>query len=77
MDAFLRQPIEDLTTLADADDALLSVTAGLPGANPVLPAVEVPVAPPAGGGAPIATPPVAVGAPGGAPAAIPSLALNR
>jgi flagellum-specific ATP synthase len=77
MDAFLRQPIEDLTTLEDADDALLSVTAGLPGANQVLPAVEIPVGPPAGGGAPIATPPVAVGAPGGAPAAIPSLALNR
>ncbi|HSY39324.1 MAG TPA: FliI/YscN family ATPase [Polyangia bacterium] len=77
MDAFLRQPIEDLTTLQDADDALLSVTAGLPGANQVLPAVEIPVGPPAGGGPSIATPPVAVGAPGGAPAAIPSLALNR
>jgi flagellum-specific ATP synthase len=72
MDGFLRQSIDDLTSAEDADQALLSLAAQLPGPEVVAgPVVDVAVAPAAG----MATPPVPVGAPGGAPAAIPSLAL--
>jgi flagellum-specific ATP synthase len=70
MDGFLRQHIDDLTTLQDADEALLAVAAGLPGSGEALPVADVAV--PA---APFQAPAVPVGAPGGAPAAIPSLAL--
>jgi flagellum-specific ATP synthase len=73
MDGFLRQHIDDLTTAHDADQALLSLAAQLPGANEIHPVVEISVAPPA----PVQAPPVPVGAPGGAPAAIPSLALAQ
>jgi flagellum-specific ATP synthase len=72
MDSFLRQTIDDLTSAHDADQALLSLAAQLPGTGDLAPAVDVAVAPPAA----IPTPQVPVGAPGGAPAAIPSLALN-
>ena len=72
MDAFLRQTIADLTTTQQADEALLSLAAQLPGTGELTPAADVVVAaPPA-----IPTPHVPVGAPGGAPAAIPSLALS-
>jgi flagellum-specific ATP synthase len=73
MDGFLRQRIDELTTLQDADEALLSIVAGLPATGDVLPAADVAVAAPGQ----IQAPAVPVGAPGGAPAAIPSLALNR
>jgi flagellum-specific ATP synthase len=73
MDAFLRQRIDDLTTLQDADDALLSVAAGLPGTGDTMPVVDAAVAAPGS----VVTPQVPVGAPGGAPAAIPSLALAQ
>ena len=72
-DGFLRQSIDDLTTVHEADDALLSLAGHLPGAREAQPAVEVPVAPAVA----MPTPQVPVGAPGGAPAAIPSLALNH
>jgi flagellum-specific ATP synthase len=72
MDGFLRQNISDLTTTHEADEALLSLAAQLPGAGDLTPAIDVTVAqPPA-----IPTPQVPVGAPGGAPTAIPSLALS-
>ncbi|HXD66901.1 MAG TPA: FliI/YscN family ATPase [Solirubrobacteraceae bacterium] len=71
MDGFLRQSIEDLTTADEADQALLSLAAQLPGSGELMPAVDVATAqPPA-----IPTPQVPVGAPAGAPAAIPSLTL--
>jgi flagellum-specific ATP synthase len=74
MDGFLRQTIDDLTTADQADHALLSLAAQLPGTGDLGPGpmVDVAVAP----GVPVATPAVPVGAPGGAPAAIPSLALH-
>jgi flagellum-specific ATP synthase len=72
MDGFLRQSIEDLTSVQDADQALLALAGELPGTGDLMPVVDPAVAaPPA-----IPTPQVPVGAPGGAPAAIPSLALN-
>jgi flagellum-specific ATP synthase len=75
IDGFLRQRVEDFTSLPDADEALLALGAQLPGPLEfAAPAVDVPVTPPA---APIRPPHVSVGAPGGAPTAIPSLALNR
>jgi hypothetical protein len=73
MDGFLRQRIDDLTTLQDADEGLLGLATGLPGSGDLLGpdvAVAAPAALP-----PIQAPAVPVGAPGGAPAAIPSLAL--
>jgi flagellum-specific ATP synthase len=73
MDGFLRQHIDDLTTLEDADEGLLSLAAGLPGGNEALPVVDAAVAQSGG----VVTPQVPVGAPGGAPAAIPSLALAQ
>ncbi|MGZ4245931.1 MAG: FliI/YscN family ATPase [Solirubrobacteraceae bacterium] len=73
MDGFLRQHIDDLTTLQEADEGLLSLAGGLPGSGQALPPADVAVAAPV----PVPTPAVPVGAPGGAPAAIPSLALNR
>jgi flagellum-specific ATP synthase len=73
MDGFLRQHIDDLTTLQGADEALLALAAGLPGATDALPLADVA---PVGAPASIQTPAVPVGAPAGAPAAIPSLALN-
>jgi flagellum-specific ATP synthase len=71
IDGFLRQHIEDQSTAQDADEALLSLAARLPGTGDLMPAVDVAVGPPSA----IHTPSVPVGAPGGAPAAIPSLAL--
>ncbi len=70
IDAFLRQRVEDFTSLGDADAALLALAAslGLPSDG----AHEMPVAPPAA----VVSPQVPVGAPGGAASAIPSLALN-
>ena len=73
MDGFLRQSIEELTTLHDADEALLSLAAQLPGAHEAALTVDIPVP----GAVAVPTPQVPVGAPGGAPAAIPSLALPR
>jgi flagellum-specific ATP synthase len=73
MDDFLRQRIEDQSTAHDADEALLSLAAQLPGTGDLTPAVHAPVEGTVSG---IATPAVPLGAPGGAPAAIPSLALN-
>jgi flagellum-specific ATP synthase len=73
MDGFLRQSLGDLTTLDEADHALLSLAAQLPGDRDLGPAVDAAVAPPAA----LPTPQVPVGAIGGAPTAIPSLALNR
>jgi flagellum-specific ATP synthase len=73
MDGFLRQHIDDLTTLEDADEGLLSLAAGLPGGNETLPVVDAAVAQSGG----VVTPQVPVGAPGGAPAAIPTLALAQ
>jgi flagellum-specific ATP synthase len=72
MDGFLRQTIADLTTTQEADEALLSLAAHLPGTGDLTPSADVVVAPPAA----IPTPQVPVGAPGGAPTAIPSLALS-
>lgn len=73
MDGFLRQTIDDLTTTDEADHALLSLAAQLPGIGELGPGpvVDVAVAP----AVPVVAPAVPVGAPGGAPAAIPSLAL--
>jgi flagellum-specific ATP synthase len=72
MDGFLRQHIDDLTTLPEADDALLGVVAGLPGLVDPLPRGDIPVAAPPS----VPTPAVPVGGPAGAPAAIPSLTLS-
>ncbi|HET8977317.1 MAG TPA: FliI/YscN family ATPase [Solirubrobacteraceae bacterium] len=73
IDGFLRQRVEDFTSLADADAALLGLAAHLGGPADAL---EVPVAPVAPSPA-VVSPQVAVGSPAGAPAAIPSLALPR
>ena len=73
IDGFLRQRIDDLTTLQDADEGLLALAAGLPGSGEALPMADVAVAAPS----PVPTPAVPLGGPGGAPAAIPSLALNQ
>jgi flagellum-specific ATP synthase len=72
MDGYLRQHIDDLTTLQDADEGLLALAAGLPSSGEPLPAADASVAAPPS----LATPAVPVGAPAGAPAAIPSLALS-
>jgi flagellum-specific ATP synthase len=70
IDMFLRQRVEEFTSVQDANQALVALAAHLGG-----PAVtpEVQVAPPAA----VVAPPVAVGGPAGAASAIPSLALNR
>jgi flagellum-specific ATP synthase len=73
IDGFLRQRIDDLTTLQDADEGLLALAAGLPGSGEALPMADVAVAAPP----PMPTPAVPLGGPAGAPAAIPSLALNQ
>jgi flagellum-specific ATP synthase len=69
INAFLRQRVEDFTSLDDADAALLELAAHL--ALPSDAGSEVPVAPPPA----VVSPRVAVGAPGGAGSAIPSLSL--
>ena len=71
IDAYLRQRVDDQTTLQDADDALLALAAHLDphGAVHGDPVVAPVPAPP--------RPQVPVGGIGGAPAAIPSLALTR
>jgi flagellum-specific ATP synthase len=69
INAFLRQRVEDFTSLDDADAALLGLAAHL--SFPSDGVSEVPVAPPP----PVVSPQVAVGAPGGAGSAIPSLTL--
>jgi flagellum-specific ATP synthase len=71
IDAFLRQRVEDFTSMTDADAALLELAANLGGPADAEP--NVPVAPPAA----VVSPQVAVGAPVGGGSAIPSLALNR
>jgi flagellum-specific ATP synthase len=74
IEGFLRQHVEEFTSLPDADAALLAIGAQLPG-PPVFAAVEnMSPAPPI---ALVRPPHVPVGAPGGAPPAIPSLTLNR
>jgi flagellum-specific ATP synthase len=74
IDGFLRQRVEEFTSLPDADNALLTIGGQLPGPPEILPSeVEVVPAP----SAPVRPPNVALGGPGGAPPAIPSLALNR
>ena len=70
IDAFLRQRVDEHTSLPDADAALVELAAQL--ADPADGAAAA-----APGLDPIRAPHVAVGTPGGAPVAIPSLALNR
>jgi flagellum-specific ATP synthase len=72
IDAFLRQHVEEFTSLPDADDALMSLAAELPAPQAFAPPIDVAV--PAPG--PVHPPQVVLGAPGGAPTAIPSLALS-
>jgi flagellum-specific ATP synthase len=74
IESFLRQHVEDYTSLPDADAALLALGAELPGGSDAPVAVDMHLAPPT---APVRPPNVAIGAPGGAPPAIPSLALSR
>ncbi|MGA2011400.1 MAG: FliI/YscN family ATPase [Solirubrobacteraceae bacterium] len=73
IDAYLRQRVQEYTSLNDADNALLSLASELvlpgDGAAPVASLVSAPPRPPA--------PPVVVGSAGGGVTAIPSLALNR
>jgi flagellum-specific ATP synthase len=76
IDGFLRQRVEEFTSLPDADQALIALGAELPGALVVgAPAVTVPPGPPRA--AQVRPPQISLSAPGGAPTAIPSLALNR
>jgi flagellum-specific ATP synthase len=72
IDAFLRQRVEDYTSVQDADAALLSLAAELPDANGGL--MEALLGDLQDPGPP---PPISVNTPGGAPVAIPSLALSR
>jgi flagellum-specific ATP synthase len=74
IDSFLRQHVEEFTSLPDADAALLSLAQQLPGHPDALAPADVQVGPPSAPGRP---PQVSIGAPGGAPAAIPSLVLGR
>jgi flagellum-specific ATP synthase len=75
MDGFLRQRVEDFTSMHEADAALIDLGSQLPGPADLAPApVEVLPAPPT---TPVRPPQVPVGAVAGAPAAIPSLALAR
>jgi len=71
IDAFLRQRVEDFTSVDDADAALLSLAAGLGGSAEAT--AEVPIAPSAA----VVSPQVSVGTPAGGGTAIPALALNR
>jgi len=75
IDGFLRQRVEDFTSLPDADAALLALGAQLPGA-PEIGALTVQNIAPTPLVTPVRRPQVPVGAPGGALTAIPSLALN-
>ena len=72
IDAFLRQHVEDHTTMQDADNALLALSAQLDDSQGAAPEPVVMPAPAA-----VRPPQVSVGSPGGAPTAIPSLALAR
>jgi flagellum-specific ATP synthase len=74
IDSFLRQRVEDFTSLPDADAALLSLAEQRPGHADALASVDAHMAPPS---APVRPPQVSIGAPGGAPTAIPSLVLGR
>ncbi len=69
INTFLRQRVEDFTSLGDADAALQALASQLGMVSDTAP--EMPVAPPAA----VVSPQVAVGAPGGPASAIPSLAL--
>jgi flagellum-specific ATP synthase len=69
IDGFLRQRVEDFTSLPDADNALLAIGERLPGPPEiVVPEIDVEAAP-------VRPPNVSIGGPGGAPSAIPSLAF--
>ena len=77
IDRFLRQRVEDASTLGQADEQLLALGTNLPGGMPEEPGYRLPdvdVAPPSGAGP---LPAVPVGAPVGATPAIPAFALNR
>jgi flagellum-specific ATP synthase len=69
IDGFLRQRVEDFTSLPDADNALLAIGERLPGPPEiVVPEIDVEAAP-------VRPPNVSIGGPGGALSAIPSLAF--
>ena len=69
MNGFLRQRVEEFTSLPDADNALLAIGERLPG-PPEIVVPEIDVEP-----APVRPLNVSLGGPGGAPSAIPSLAF--
>ncbi|MGH2873362.1 MAG: FliI/YscN family ATPase [Solirubrobacteraceae bacterium] len=76
IDGFLRQRVEDASTLQQADEQLMALGAELPGGAIAVagqPHPDVEVAPPGPNPAPPAVP---LGAPAGGPAAIPTLALR-
>jgi flagellum-specific ATP synthase len=73
IDSFLRQRVEDYTSLPDADAALLALAEQLPAPADFLAPVDVQPGPPS---TPVRPPHVSLSTPAGAPAAIPTLALN-
>jgi flagellum-specific ATP synthase len=73
IDGFLRQAVDDPTTIEDADAQLLALAAGLREHGDVVLQASGGAIPPAG---PLTPPTLPVGAPVGAPTAIPALTLG-